>query len=301
MSVIISNYFGVAGMQAAIEQLNSGNSALDVIEAGLKVCEADWSVDIVGRGRWPNALGVMQTDAGVMNGKTLEVGAIGALEGYVHTFSLARKVMEQLPHVMLVGEGAKRFAKENGFKSSKMLSEKGLADYEQWKNDVNFDPKNIAPAVWPKNKDEYSFHHKDTVVYLVLDKQGDLAVGTSTTGWPFKYPGRIGDSPICGAGFYADNRYGACACTNTGEMTIRSGTARSVILYLKKGASVIEACHEAAKELSDLKTGYIGSVSIQALDKQGNFSVVMTKDTEQDYCLYTEQDGFVRRAVEQII
>ncbi len=282
-------------MTDAAEALSSGESALDVLEAGIAPCEANSDIDIVGKGRWPNALGVMQTDAGVMDGATLQVGSVGAVENITHVFSLARLVQSKLPHVCLVGEGAKRFALEMGFtEEAEMVSELGKQDYQNWLRENNVDLSQLSKYLWPKDKDTYSFH-KDTVIYLALDARGNLAAGTSTTGWPFKYPGRLGDSPICGAGFYADNRYGACACTNTGEMTIRASTARSVVLYMKKGASVREACLEAAEDLNDLQGGYLGSVSIHAIDPKGDYFVLMTEDSEQDFCIFEEGNPAFRR------
>jgi L-asparaginase len=296
MGIIITNYLGEKGMQIASKALNNNEAALDVIEKAMSICEEDETVDIVGRGRWPNALGVMETDSGVMNGNTLEVGSVGAVIGIVNTFSLARKVMETLPHVMLVGEGATRFAKELGFKIEELLSEQGSSDYKEWlkENDINSEKlyNVITSNVAPDNN-----FHKDTVVYMVQDNNGDIVAGSSTSGWPFKYPGRLGDGPICGAGFYADNKYGACVCTNTGEMTIRNSTARSVILYMKKGASLLDACNEAVVDLRELKTGYIGSIS-HAINTKGEHYVLMTEDTEKDFCLYkTGFENYTREKV----
>ena len=115
-----------------------------------------------------------------------------------------------------------------------------------------------------------------TVVFLGLDSNGDIAAGTSTSGWAQRYPGRLGDSPVIGAGLYADNRYGACGCTHVGEMTIRACTARSVVLYMKAGALVHEACFEAVRDLRALKGGYLGPVVIHAIDRHGSPCVVST-------------------------
>jgi len=115
-----------------------------------------------------------------------------------------------------------------------------------------------------------------TVVFLSRDSNGDIAAGTSTSGWAQRYPGRLGDSPVVGAGLYADNRYGACGCTHVGEMAIRACTARSVVLYMKAGASVREACLEAVRDLRLFKGGYLGPVVIHAIDRHGSASVVST-------------------------
>lgn len=121
----------------------------------------------------------------------------------------------------------------------------------------------------------------DTIVYLSLDHEQRISSVASTSGWGWKYPGRLGDSPIIGAGSYADSRYGACACTHTGEMTIRAGTARSVVLYLKIGLSVKDAVYEAARDLASLETDYLTEVTIHAIDKAGNYKVVGLNSSEE--------------------
>ncbi|MCB0334471.1 MAG: isoaspartyl peptidase/L-asparaginase, partial [Bdellovibrionales bacterium] len=136
MSIVLCNYMGEFGMSAAAETLSAGKSALDVLEAGIAPCEANIEIDIVGKGRWPNALGVMQTDAGVMDGATLQVGSVGAVENITHVFSLARLVQTKLPHVCLVGQGAKRFALEMGFEEEQdLVSNQGKEDYTKWLRD----------------------------------------------------------------------------------------------------------------------------------------------------------------------
>ena len=119
---------------------------------------------------------------------------------------------------------------------------------------------------------------KGTTVLLCINKQGQLAGGTSTSGWAHKYPGRLGDSPVIGAGLYVDQRYGACACTHTGEMTIRAGTARAVVAAMRFGLSVEEACHEAMADMARLREGFLGSVVIHALSPQGETCVLSTHD-----------------------
>jgi len=140
-----------------------------------------------------------------------------------------------------------------------------------------------------------------TTICLVRDAQGDIAAGVSSSGWAYKYPGRVGDSAVVGAGLYADARHGACGCTHTGEMTIRAGTARTVILYMKRGASVQEACHEAVADLRDLRGGLLGPVAIHAIDRHGQPYVVTTHPAgeETPYCLWTEgmSGAECRRAV----
>jgi L-asparaginase len=139
-----------------------------------------------------------------------------------------------------------------------------------------------------------------TVVFLSKDDKGDIAAGTSTSGWAQRYPGRLGDSPIVGAGLYADNRYGACGCTHVGEMAIRACTARSVVLYMKAGASVREACLEAVRDLRSLKGGYTGPVIIHAMDRHGSTCVISTGPVVKglDYFYWGDDaaDAEMRRA-----
>ena len=121
----------------------------------------------------------------------------------------------------------------------------------------------------------------DTTVFLSLDRAGDIAAAASTSGWGWKYPGRLSDSPIVGAGCYADTRYGACACTGTGEMAIRAGTARAVVLYLKMGLSLTDALYEAAQDMRGLQGGLISGIAMHAIDAKGNFRVVSVNGLPQ--------------------
>lgn len=267
-------------MEAAREVLENGGAALDAVEAGIRVVEADTSVDSVGRGGAPDLLGIVSCDAAVMDGATGRAGAVGNLRYYLHAVSVAREVMERLPHVFLVSEGAERFAHEIGAERAEMLTEEARARYERWMVEhasgsvrANLSGAELAQLAWESSREKTA---GGTVVYLCVDGNGDIAAGTSTSGWAQCYPGRLGDSPVIGAGLYADNRYGACGCTHVGEMTIRACTARSVVQYMKAGVSVREACLEAVRDLRSLKGGYLGPVIIHAIDRQGSSCVVST-------------------------
>jgi L-asparaginase / beta-aspartyl-peptidase len=276
--ILLTNNEGTLGVPTAVRLLAEGRHALDAIEAGIRLIEADPSVRTVGRGGWPNLLGEMELDACVMDGTTLRSGAIGALQGYLHPVSIAREIMRRLPHEMLVGQGAARFAHEIGAEPANNLVEDSRRAWQEW-----FD--NEVPAeqqrAWPDTQLAQLCRHaidpevgRDTTVYLAQDDAGNICSGTSTSGWGWKYPGRLGDSPIVGAGSYADTRYGAAACTGAGEMTIRCCTARSIVLYLKAGARVADAVHEAAEDMRALKGGLISRVTIHAIDRNGNYKVV---------------------------
>jgi beta-aspartyl-peptidase (threonine type) len=230
--------------------------------------------DSVGLGGLPNVLGQVQLDASIMDGRTLASGAVGALEGYRHPISVAREVMEHSPHVLLVGRGAARFAAEVGAEPGELLTEEARRKWREMLRRVIPEeeiPKlsrkrNLLPIV----KQTMELVH-GTVNFLARDWKGDIASAVSTSGWPWKYPGRLGDSPIIGAGNYCDNRYGAAACTGYGELAIRCSTARSVVLYMKMGMSVEEACREAMRDLQPLLKVHGGGMNIVAMDREGSF------------------------------
>lgn len=275
---VLSNDEGRSGTPVSAEALCAGRPALDAIEAGIREVERDPNARSVGYGGAPNLLGQMECDASIMCGRSQRAGAIGALQGFLHPISAARKVMERTPHVMLVGEGAARFAAEMGLERGEMLSPEAREAYLRWKQErvpaelrARWPDGPLAGLLAPTVADDIAL---GTTCFLAGDAGGDLAGGVSTSGWAYKYPGRLGDSPIVGAGLYVDNRWGAAACTHTGEMTVRAGTARAVVAYLKKGASVRDACLEALDDLRNLKGGFLGSVVIHAVDASGAPHVV---------------------------
>jgi L-asparaginase len=276
--ILVTNNEGTVGVPTTARLLAEGQGGLDAIEAGIRLIEADPSVRTVGRGGWPNILGEVELDACLMDGTTLRSGAVGALKGFLHPVSIAREIMRRLPHELLVGEGAARFAREIGAEPADNLIEDSRRVWQEW-----FD-RTLTPEqkkAWPDTDLAVLCRHaidpetgRDTTVFLAMDAAGAICSGTSTSGWGWKYPGRLGDSPIVGAGSYADTRYGAAACTGAGEMTIRCGTARSVVLYMKAGASVADAVREAVEDMRALKGGLISRVTVHAIDARGNHKVV---------------------------
>ena len=284
--LIIASHNGALGMDAAMRALKMGASALDAVEIATRLVEADSSDHTVGINGYPNILGELELDASIMDGRTLGSGAVAAMRGYPYAISVARQVLERrLPHVLLAGAGAERFAQEIGAEShDDMLSDhirevwrKRVADFGGGEDSalldlVRFatDPERVA----------------GTVNFIARDGAGDIASAVSTSGWAWKYPGRIGDSPIIGAGNYADNRYGACACTGMGEMAIRAGTARSVVLYMKLGMSLDAAAQEAMRDLRDLGGDYIGHMSLIALDREGEH-IGLSSDAGRTYLVQT--------------
>ncbi|MCS7220400.1 MAG: N(4)-(beta-N-acetylglucosaminyl)-L-asparaginase [Anaerolineae bacterium] len=294
MRVIVANSEGGVGMAAAVEAMQQGRPALDVVELGIRPVEIDPRVHSVGVGGWPNLLGQVELDASIMDGRTLRAGAVGALRGFLHPISVARQVMERLPHVFLVGEGAARFAAECGAETGETLTEEARTKWEAWlrqhiPSEVWSQWPNIPLTPWVQLTTDPE-KIRGTTVFLARDDDGNIAAGVSTSGWAFKYPGRLGDSPVIGAGNYADNRYGAAACTGMGEMTIRAGTAHAVVFYMKMGLSVVEACHKAVQDLRALAQAHRGQVTIHAIDAHGNPYVVTTGDADE-VCFWIWMDG----------
>jgi L-asparaginase len=293
--ILVTNNEGTVGVPTTARMLAGGAAALDAIEAGIRLIEADPTVRTVGRGGWPNLICELELDACVMDGTTLRTGAVGALKGFLHPVSVAREIMRRLPHEFLVGEGAARFAHEIGAAIADNLIEDSRRVWRDW-----FDRTLTAEQkqAWPDIPLADLCRHaidpetgRDTTVFLAHDRGGNICSGTSTSGWGWKYPGRLGDSPIVGAGSYADARYGAAACTGAGEMTIRCCTARSIVLYMKKGAAAADAVMEAVEDMRALKTGLINRVTIHAIDSRGSHKVVAVNGTGGNFYWLWEGAG----------
>ena len=273
--IIVASSNARVGIQQGMEILRAGGSAMDAVEAAIRLVEDNPEDNSVGYNSFPNILGELELDASIMNGATLESGAVAAMRNYREAISVARKVMERLPHVLLAGDGAERFAAEMGFeKQAEMLTDE-MRNFR--KTRLLQDMPDDVFAELAERSDLYEWvklatdpqRTRGTVNVLAQDGQGNLCTGVSTSGWAWKYPGRVGDSPIIGAGNYADNRYGAAGCTGMGEMAIRAATAHSVIFYLKHGMSLEEAGIQAMQDLNDLGGKYVSVMNIVALDKDG--------------------------------
>jgi beta-aspartyl-peptidase (threonine type) len=279
--IIVASANGIGSIKEAMRVLAAGGSAVDAVESGIRMVEANPQDHTVGLGGYPNLLGQVELDAGIMDGRDLAAGAVGALQGIQHPISVARKIMEHLPHVLLVGDGARRFAAEMGFEPSDLVTD---AAQQTWEEHL----RAAMPAeVWRRLSELPDLWRwveiatdperaRGTVNFLAQDAQGNLCAGASTSGWAWKYPGRLGDSPLIGAGLYADNRYGAAACTGMGEMAIRAGTARTLVHYLRMGLPLDEAGRQTIADLNDLGGRYRSHMHLIALDRRGHHAAFST-------------------------
>jgi N4-(beta-N-acetylglucosaminyl)-L-asparaginase len=294
MKMLLANAEAWPGFDTTVELLKQGGASIDSMVSGIAKVEREAKVRSVGYGGWPNMLGEMEFDAGVMDGTTRDVGAVGAVPATLPVSALAHEVMKHLPHVMLTGAGARRFASERGFAVDEVLHpDSKRVWWERLQKEMS--PEQLAafpdiPLAPLSNNITDPERVRDTTVFLGRDARNGIGVVTSTSGWAWKYPGRLGDSPIPGAGFYADSRYGAAACTHTGEMTMRCSTSRSIVLAMRLGYTLADAIKLAVDELSELRTGFLAGVVIHAIDAKGNHQVVNYRcDEEIRYWYWDER------------
>jgi len=294
MKMLLANAEAWPGFDTTVELLKQGGASIDSMVSGISKVEREAKVRSVGYGGWPNMLGEMEFDAGVMDGTTRDVGAVGAVPATLPVSALAHEVMKHLPHVMLTGAGARRFASERGFAVDEVLHpDSKRVWWERLQKEMS--PEQLAafpdiPLAPLSNNITDPERVRDTTVFLGRDARNGIGVVTSTSGWAWKYPGRLGDSPIPGAGFYADSRYGAAACTHTGEMTMRCSTSRSIVLAMRLGYTLADAIELAVDELSELRTGFLAGVVIHAIDAKGNHQVVNYRcDEEIRYWYWDER------------
>jgi beta-aspartyl-peptidase (threonine type) len=236
LPAIVASGNGASALPAGIRILTRGGSALDAVEACAKIIEADATDTSVGRGGKPNVLGEVELDASIMDGTTHRSGAVAALKGYLHPISVARAVMERTPHVFIVGDGAARLAREIGAERTENLTAPTRKLWVERLRSVGETPASIRrrakllPIVRKTVLEE-----RGTVNFLALDRRGNVASAVTTSGWAYKYPGRVGDSPVIGAGNYCDSNVGAAACTGYGELAIRNVTAKTAVDRLSAG------------------------------------------------------------------
>jgi beta-aspartyl-peptidase (threonine type) len=284
--VVLGSANARIGLPAAIAVLRAGGSAMDAAVAAVRCVEDNPDDHGVGTGGIPNVLGQVELDASVMDGRTLAAGAVAAVKGYRHPIEIARKVMEITPHVLLAGAGAELFAERHGFEPAELLTPEAEAI---WRERI-LGGKPSGSNLYADSYQMYMAAVRDWVSLLhdrilgttnviVRDSAGDIASAVSTSGWGFKWPGRVGDSPIIGAGNYADNRYGGAACTGRGEMAVRAATAYSIVRYMRDQVPLEEALRRAMLDLRDLVDPFAERVNVMnavAMDRDGNVAAIST-------------------------
>ena len=284
LKFILCNSVSRTGIDKWARQLIEGRHRHDVLEGCLREIEEDERIDSVGYGGIPNIIGEMELDASFMNGDNRVVGAVAAVKNFL-PIRIARHLMEKGPHALLVGAGAERFAHDCGLLPEPTLSPAQHAKWEQTikpmlKNQSIGSLMELVRRSAPPPAGPF-----DTVVMVASDGQG-LSCASTTSGWPWKHPGRLGDAPVPGAGFYVDSRFGWCGCTHTGEMAMRSGAARSVVSQLEFGKDVREAVGHAITDLASLTEGLIGGLTVHAVDRIGNARVVALNVSEAVHYWY---------------
>lgn len=267
------------GIVKASKFLYEDSSADDAIEIAIKEVEDYPFYKSVGYGGLPNELGEVELDAAFMNGNTLGVGAVAAVKNCKNPISIARKLSKERFNSFLVGDGAERYATIEGFKKRNMLSDRAILHYEKRRRDII--EKNLSP---------YDGH--DTVGMIALDKNRHMAVGTSTSGLFMKKPGRVGDSPIVGSGFYVDEKIGGASCTGLGEDIMKGCLAYEAVRRMEEGLLPNEVAqplvNEFVRKLED-RQGKAGAISIIVMNKDGNwaigtnveFSFVVSREDEE--------------------
>ncbi len=264
--LVVSTWpFGKPANDAALAVMARGGSLLDAVEQGIWVVESDPNNQSVGLAGRPNAAGVVQLDACIMSGPGHRAGSVAALEGIRHPISAARRVMEKTAHVMLVGEGARLFALQEGLESVPIDSHQ---KYEAWQQ---------QKLAQPKSADGKANH--DTIAMVLVGADGNLAGGCSTSGLGGKLPGRVGDSPILGSGLYVDNEVGAAGATGVGENVMRYCGSFMVVEYMRQGLHPRAACEQTIQRIArqDPKGLHL-SINFVAIDKMGRFGAAGTDE-----------------------
>ena len=301
---MIASERGEVGLAAGMDLLRAGRSAMDAVEAAVRVVEANEADHYVGVGGLPNLLGVVELDASIMDGATRRAGAVAAVTGFPHPISIARAVCDRLPqHLLLVGAGAERFADEAGIERGETLTDEAK---RMWQEGLEPDGLARAGENFGPGEVEYRRQALDriavmgppdgpwgTVNVLALDAAGNLAVAVSTSGYPWKYPGRVGDSALIGAGNYCDNRFGAAACTGRGELAIRASTARCAVLALAGGMDPAQACGTVLADAAGLTDDFKSHLQVLCLTPEGRHAGASTKPGST-YSVITADDDTYR-------
>jgi len=274
--IVVSTWrHGMNANAAAWKILSGGGRALDAVEAGVRVTEAEDNLS-VGYGGQPDREGKVTLDACIMD-ETGDCGSVAFLEEIMHPVSVARMVMEKTPHVMLVGEGAQQFALEQGFKKENLLTERAEKGWKEWLEKSEYEPI-------------INIENHDTIGMLALDEDGNLSGACTTSGLGFKMRGRVGDSPIIGAGLFVDNEVGAATATGMGEAIVKVCGAHLIVELMRQGYTPQEACEVAVKRIAKQKNVQNIQIGFLALGKNGETGAYALKPGF-DYATYAQDQN----------
>ncbi len=261
--MVISTWeHGMAANVAAMKVLRNGGKAIDAVENGVKIPEADPESMSVGLGGLPDREGKVTLDACIMD-ETGNCGSVSFLQHIKHPISVARKIMDETPHVMLAGEGALKFALEKGFPKEDLLTEKAEKRWKEWLKESEYKPI-------------INVENHDTIGLLALDKNGDISGACTTSGLSWKMHGRVGDSPVIGAGMFVDNEVGGCCATGVGEAVLKTLGSFLIVELMRQGASPQEACEEGIARIvknQNYKDMQIGYLAINKKGEHGAYAV----------------------------
>lgn len=267
---------GKVAIDAAATKLRAGGTVMDCLEAGLTAAEDDPELIAIGRGSLPNSDGELELDASIMDGRDLRAGAVCAMRGILPAISVARWVMERTPHVMLAGDQARRFAIEQGLRPQNLMTAEAVRRYDEWLES-------------PEVKLKYAHSVRDTVTMLGLEEPGHTVAASSTSGWSFKMPGRVGDSPIIGAGIYADDEGGCAGATGLGEELWKACASFRTVENMKRGMTAQEACDATIAHMSRRQPRSLEMACVVlALGLDGSYGAATTKG---DFHLWVHRDG----------
>lgn len=260
--VCIATWKNQKATQAALQEMLLGKTSLDAVEAGARIAEADPDDSSVGYGGLPDRDGNVTLDACIMDHQ-MNAGSVTFLQNIMHPVSVARKVMEKTKHVMLSGEGALRFALNEGFKKENLLTEKSKAAWEKWLAENKYKPVSEP-------------YNHDTIGILAIDKNNNIAGACSTSGWAYKMHGRVGDSPILGAGMYVDNEVGGACATGLGELVMKTCGSFLVVELMRNGRTPQQAVEEAVQRIAkklNVEKEQVGFCAINKKGETGAFSL----------------------------
>lgn len=274
LPVVISTWdFGIPANKEAWKILSKGGRALDAVEAGVKIPEADLHNHSVGRAGYPDRDGHVTLDACIMDDQG-NCGSVAGIEYIAHPISVARLVMEKTPHVMLVGDGATQFAVEHGFKKEKLLTPESEKAWKEWLKTAKYKPEiNTENKLYKTDTAPGGKNNHDTIGMLAIDARGNISGACTTSGMAWKIHGRVGDSPIIGAGLYVDNEVGGATSTGVGEEVIRNVGSFLVVELMRQGYTPENACKEAVNRIIKKKPEIARQIQVGflAINKKGEY------------------------------